>query len=67
MPTLHFGPFHLDLTDDGLWRGSQRGHLKAKAMAVLRYLVEHPGRLVHKIEPSAGCAPVRTSGASPPA
>jgi class 3 adenylate cyclase/DNA-binding winged helix-turn-helix (wHTH) protein/tetratricopeptide (TPR) repeat protein len=50
MPTLHFGPFHLDPTDDGLWRGSQRCHLKAKAVAVLRYLVEHPGRLVRKTD-----------------
>jgi len=50
MPTLHFGPFHLESTDDGLWRGSQRCKLKAKAVAVLRYLVEHPGRVVRKTD-----------------
>jgi class 3 adenylate cyclase/tetratricopeptide (TPR) repeat protein len=50
MPTLHFGPFHLDPTDDGLWHGPQRCHLKAKAVAVLCYLVEHRGRLVRKTD-----------------
>src|SRR6266540_1050171 len=48
--TLHFGPFALDGTDDGLWRGPQRCKLTAKAGAVLRYLVEHPGRLVRKAD-----------------
>jgi class 3 adenylate cyclase/tetratricopeptide (TPR) repeat protein len=47
---LHFGPFHLEGTDDGLWHGAQRCKLKAKACAVLRYLVEHPGRLVRKTD-----------------
>src|SRR5262245_40138061 len=46
--TLHFGPFYLDGTDDGLWRGPQRCPLTAKAGAVLRYLVEHPNRLVRR-------------------
>ena len=46
--TLHFGPFYLDGTDDGLWRGPQRCQLTAKASAVLRYLVEHPNRLVRR-------------------
>ena len=46
--TLHFGPFHFDGTDDGLWRGPQRCQLTAKASAVLRYLVEHPNRLVRR-------------------
>ena len=49
-PTLHFGPFALDGPHDGLWRGPQRCKLTAKAEAVLRYLVEHPGRLVHKAD-----------------
>jgi DNA-binding winged helix-turn-helix (wHTH) protein/tetratricopeptide (TPR) repeat protein len=48
VPTLHFDPFRLEGPDHELWRGAQRCHLKAKAAAVLRYLVEHPGRLVHK-------------------
>ena len=48
--TLHFGPFALDGTDDGLWRGPERCKLTAKAEAVLRYLVAHPGRLVRKAD-----------------
>src|SRR5215467_13413320 len=48
--TLHFGPFALDSTDDGLWCGPERCKLTAKAEAVLRYLVEHPGRLVRKAD-----------------
>jgi hypothetical protein len=34
VPTLHFGPFALDGTDDGLWRGPERCKLTAKAEAV---------------------------------
>ena len=48
--TLYFGPFALDGTDDGLWCGPERCHLTAKAEAVLRYLVAHPGRLVRKAD-----------------
>jgi predicted ATPase/class 3 adenylate cyclase len=48
--TLHFGPFHLAGTDDSLWCGPQRCRLKAKAVAVLRYLVQHPGHLVRKAD-----------------
>ena len=48
--TLHFGPFTLNGTDDGLWRGPQRCPLTAKAEAVLRALVAHPGRLVRKAD-----------------
>src|SRR5712691_6326148 len=48
--TLHFGPFSLDGTDDGLWHGPERCKLTAKAGAVLRYLVVHPGRLVRKTD-----------------
>src|SRR5438309_837153 len=48
--TLHFGPFSLDGTDDGLWCGPERCTLTAKAEAVLRYLVAHPGRLVRKAD-----------------
>jgi DNA-binding winged helix-turn-helix (wHTH) protein len=47
---VHFGPFLLDDTDDSLWHGSERCHLTAKAMAVLCYLVAHPGRLVRKAD-----------------
>jgi hypothetical protein len=40
--TLHFGPFALDGTDDGLWCGSERCTLTAKAEAVLRLLIAPP-------------------------
>ena len=45
-----FAPFRLDTVDQCLWRGDglaeERILLAPKAFAVLRYLVEHPGRLV---------------------
>jgi class 3 adenylate cyclase len=50
VPILHFGPFSLDSPDDGLWYGPERCKLTAKAEAVLRYLVAHPGRLVRKAD-----------------
>ena len=43
-----FPPFRLDLTNQELWRGSQRVILRPKTFDVLRYLVEHPGQLVTK-------------------
>ena len=48
--TLHFDPFSLDGTDNGLWCGPERCKLTAKAEAVLRYLVAHPGHLVRKAD-----------------
>jgi DNA-binding winged helix-turn-helix (wHTH) protein len=48
--TLYFGPFILDVTDDSLWFNRERCKLTAKAGAVLRYLVAHPGRLVRKAD-----------------
>ena len=44
--TRSFGPFRLDLENQCLWRGETRISLMPKPFAVLRYLVEHPGRLV---------------------
>ena len=41
-----FEPFRLDVTNQCLWRGDTRVPLMPKPFAVLRYLVEHPGRLV---------------------
>jgi DNA-binding winged helix-turn-helix (wHTH) protein len=45
-----FGPFRLDTVNQCLWRGTggdeERILLTPKAFALLRYLVEHPGRLV---------------------
>src|SRR5262245_4469353 len=47
---LVFEPFRLDLTHGRLWRGPQLIALRRRSLAVLRYLVEHPGRLVTKAE-----------------
>jgi len=41
-----FEPFRLDVVNQCLWRGETRVSLMPKPFAVLRYLVEHPGRLV---------------------
>jgi DNA-binding winged helix-turn-helix (wHTH) protein/tetratricopeptide (TPR) repeat protein len=45
-----FDPFRLDLINQCLWRGEHRIPLMPKDFAVLRYLAEHPGRLVTKEE-----------------
>src|SRR4029077_2466584 len=49
-----FPPFRLDPGNQCLWRGdglaAERILLAPKAFAVLRYLVEHPGRLVTQDE-----------------
>jgi DNA-binding winged helix-turn-helix (wHTH) protein/tetratricopeptide (TPR) repeat protein len=41
-----FDPFRLDVVNQCLWRGDTRISVMPKPFAVLRYLVEHPGRLV---------------------
>src|SRR5713101_5155666 len=50
-----FSPFRLDTVNQCLWSGDglaeERMLLAPKAFAVLRYLVEHPGRLVTHAEP----------------
>ena len=55
--TVYFGPFHLDGADDSLWCDTQRCKLTAKAGAVLRYLVAHPGRLARKADLMAAVWP----------
>ena len=45
-----FRSFRLDTVNQCLWRGDERVFLAPKAFAVLRYLVEHPGRLVTQNE-----------------
>jgi DNA-binding winged helix-turn-helix (wHTH) protein len=45
-----FGPFHLDDTQGRLWQGDQPIALRPQSLALLRYLVAHPGRLVRKAE-----------------
>ena len=41
-----FQSFRLDATNHCLWNGDDRVRIPPKAFDVLRYLVEHPGRLV---------------------
>ena len=47
---LTFLSFRIDLADERLWRGVHPIAMTPKAFAVLRYLVEHRGRLVTKRE-----------------
>ena len=49
-PCLFFLGFHLDLTTETLWDGPQCLPLRPKAWALLRYLVEHPQRLIPQAE-----------------
>ncbi|HLJ76374.1 MAG TPA: AAA family ATPase [Acidobacteriaceae bacterium] len=43
---LQFGPFRLDTANECLWRGDEQIPLTPRPFAVLRYLVEHPSRLI---------------------
>src|SRR2546426_12318222 len=43
-------PLRLDRENEWVWHGEQRLQLTPKAFAVLRYLLDHPGRLVTKEE-----------------
>lgn len=45
-----FPPFRLDVLGQRLWRGTETVPLRHKTLAVLRYLVEHPRRLVTREE-----------------
>ena len=47
---LAFGPFHLDDAQGRLWQGDQAITLRPQSLALLRYLVAHPGRLMTKAE-----------------
>jgi DNA-binding winged helix-turn-helix (wHTH) protein len=48
--SVHFGSFRLDSQNACVWRGEEMIKLTPKALAVLCYLVEHPGRLVTREE-----------------
>ena len=48
--SLTFGPFRLDVTQGQLWRGEQVLGIRRRSLEMLRYLAEHPGRLVSKAE-----------------
>jgi DNA-binding winged helix-turn-helix (wHTH) protein/predicted ATPase len=45
-----FAPFSLDVTSGLLFSGSEKTPLRAKSFALLRYLLEHPHRIVTKEE-----------------
>lgn len=45
-----FPPFRLDVANEQLWREEQLIALRPKTFAILRYLAEHPNRLVTKEE-----------------
>jgi predicted ATPase/DNA-binding winged helix-turn-helix (wHTH) protein len=47
---ITFGPFRLETTQARLWRGERTIPLRPRTFAMLRYLAEHPGRLVTKAE-----------------
>src|SRR5262245_40109020 len=47
---LIFGSFRFDLTRGRLWRGQEAVELRAKPLAVLRYLLEHAGQVVTRGE-----------------
>jgi predicted ATPase/DNA-binding winged helix-turn-helix (wHTH) protein len=47
---IAFGPFRLETTPGCLWRGDHVIPLRPRSLAMLRYLVAHPGRLVTKAE-----------------
>jgi predicted ATPase len=52
-----FYSFRLDTTNHCLWREDERVSIPPKAFDVLRYLVEHPGRLVTQDEILEGVWP----------
>lgn len=43
---LEFPPFRLDLAEERLWKGDKPLALRRKPFAILRYLAEHPRKLV---------------------
>jgi DNA-binding winged helix-turn-helix (wHTH) protein len=47
---LLFPPFRLDLRAEKLWREDREIALRPKTFTILRYLAEHPERLVRKAE-----------------
>ena len=47
---LRFGPFRTDLSDGSLWRGDEEVRMPPRALALLLYLLERPGRVIAKAE-----------------
>ena len=52
-----FAPFRLDPANQQLWRGEELVPLRPKLFAVLRRLVEQPGRLITREELRAAVWP----------
>ena len=59
---LAFGPFHLDDAPGHLWQGDQAIPLRPQSLALLRYLVEHAGRLVTRDRAVEAVAPLIQQG-----
>jgi DNA-binding winged helix-turn-helix (wHTH) protein len=49
-PLFRFPPFQLDVGTSLLWRGTRQCRLRPRAVAVLRYLIEHAGQVVSQEE-----------------
>ncbi len=47
---LWFPPFRLDVAEARLWKGGRELRLRPKPFAILRYLAQHPRRLVTRSE-----------------
>ena len=47
-PTYQFGEFTLDVSRGCLLKGGEEIKLRPKVYEALKYLVEHPGRLISK-------------------
>jgi DNA-binding winged helix-turn-helix (wHTH) protein len=45
-----FGPFCFGRTTQRLWQGPREIRLRARTWAVLRYLLDHPGRVIGRQE-----------------
>ncbi len=45
---ITFDEFTIDATDESLWRGSERIHLRPKSFALLHFLAAHPGEMIPK-------------------
>ncbi len=50
LPNFQFGEFTLDVARGCVFRGEEEIRLRPKVYETLRYLVEHPGRLIGKQE-----------------
>jgi DNA-binding winged helix-turn-helix (wHTH) protein len=47
---LSFPPFRLDVAEERLWKNGREMRLRPKPFSILRYLAQHPRRLVTKSE-----------------